>query len=105
MHDNGSNSGTAQYAKFERARKQMVKGLHFRSCVSDKKVIEAMAEIPRHLFVPENVRDNAYDDTPLPIGWNQTISAPHMVGMMAELLELKPGLKVLEIGAGCGYHA
>jgi protein-L-isoaspartate(D-aspartate) O-methyltransferase len=65
----------------------------------------AMRAVPRHLFVPETNRDRAYDDAPLPIGDGQTISAPHMVAIMTDLLDLQAGDDVLEIGTGCGYHA
>jgi protein-L-isoaspartate(D-aspartate) O-methyltransferase len=65
----------------------------------------AMAAVPRHKFVPESKRESAYDDTPLPIGAGQTISAPHMVAIMTDLLELSGDERVLEIGTGCGYHA
>ncbi len=65
----------------------------------------AMRAVPRHAFVPEDRRDRAYADTPLPIGEGQTISAPHMVAIMTDLLDLTQGLDVLEIGTGCGYHA
>ncbi|MCX7654213.1 MAG: protein-L-isoaspartate O-methyltransferase [Fervidobacterium sp.] len=70
-----------------------------------KKVIEAMNIVDRKLFVPEEYVDSAYIDTPLPIGYGQTISAPHMIGMMCEYLQLKVGDKVLEIGTGSGYNA
>lgn len=70
-----------------------------------KRVLEAMKKVPRHLFVPPDVRKFAYEDRPLPIGEGQTISAPHMVAMMCEYLDLQKGHKVLEIGGGCGYHA
>ena len=76
-----------------------------RERVDDERVLDAMAAVPRHEFVPDSQQRNAYDDRPLPIGKDQTISAPHMVAIMAELLELEPGIKVLEIGTGCGYHA
>ena len=66
---------------------------------------EAMRAVPRHEFVPESRRDAAYADRPLPIGADQTVSAPHMVGIMCDHLALEPGNEVLEIGAGCGYHA
>ncbi len=68
-------------------------------------VLDAMMRVPRHLFVPENVRSSAYMDTPLPIGHGQTISAPHMVAIMCDLLDLRVGQKVLEIGTGSGYNA
>jgi protein-L-isoaspartate(D-aspartate) O-methyltransferase len=71
----------------------------------DDRVIQAMAKIPRELFIPESYRLNAYDDTPLPIGHGQTISAPHMVAIMCDLLDLQNGMKVLEVGGGSGYHA
>lgn len=75
-----------------------------RNYVSDR-VVEAMARVPRELFVPEELRPMAYEDRPLPIGYGQTISAPHMVAMMCDLLDLHEGMKVLEVGGGCGYHA
>ncbi len=68
-------------------------------------VLSAMRKVPRHLFVPEKEQRNAYADYPLPIGWGQTISAPHMVAIMCELLDIQDGMKILEIGAGSGYHA
>jgi protein-L-isoaspartate(D-aspartate) O-methyltransferase len=68
-------------------------------------VIMAISRVPRELFVPEHLERRAYDDTPLPIGLNQTISAPHMVAVMSQLLDLLPGMKVLEVGGGSGYHA
>jgi protein-L-isoaspartate(D-aspartate) O-methyltransferase len=71
----------------------------------NEKVVQAMNKVPRHLFVPEALQKSAYEDTPLPIGEGQTISAPHMVAIMCNLLDLKEGHKVLEIGAGSGYHA
>lgn len=65
----------------------------------------AMRAVPRHEFVPESKRTDAYRDRPLPIAEGQTISAPHMVAVMTERLGLSPGDRVLEIGTGCGYHA
>ncbi len=75
--------------------------------IADIRVLEAMGRIPRHLFVPSEDVDTAYDDTPLPIGHNQTISQPYIVAYMTEALELSPHnqAKVLEIGTGSGYQA
>ena len=70
-----------------------------------ERVLGAMKSVPRHLFVPEREQENAYGDYPLMIGFNQTISAPHMVAIMCDLLDIRDGMKVLEIGAGSGYHA
>lgn len=70
-----------------------------------EKVLSAMRLVPRHLFLPENLQNYAYADTPFPIGYNQTISAPHMVAIMCELLEINKGMTILEIGSGSGYNA
>ncbi len=70
-----------------------------------ERVLAAMKSVPRHLFVPEREQENAYGDYPLMIGFNQTISAPHMVAIMCDLLDIRDGMKILEIGAGSGYHA
>lgn len=72
---------------------------------ADKKVIQVMKNTPRHLFVPENLNDYAYEDGPLSIGEGQTISQPYIVAIMTELLNLKGNEKVLEIGTGSGYQA
>lgn len=73
--------------------------------VSDLRVLAAMGQVPRHLFVPEKVRTQAYGDFPLPIGSQQTISQPYIVALMTSLLDLRGGEKVLEIGTGSGYQA
>ena len=73
--------------------------------VRDPRVLQAMREVPRHLFVDAAERDRAYDDTPLPIPGNQTISQPYIVALMTELLDLAPGERVLEIGTGSGYQS
>jgi len=73
--------------------------------IRDRRVIEAMQKLPRHLFVEEAMAAQAYNDNPLPIGERQTISQPYMVALMTELLELKGKEKVLEIGTGSGYQA
>jgi len=72
--------------------------------VRDKQVLAAMAKVPRHLFVPEDLRRHAYADEPLPIGQGQTISQPYIVAYMTEALGLKGGEKVLEVGTGSGYQ-
>ncbi|MFW6141034.1 MAG: protein-L-isoaspartate O-methyltransferase [Candidatus Saliniplasma sp.] len=90
---------------YERDRSKLVKRLKRHGYIESEEVEQAMSEVPRHLFVPENVRSRAYVDSPQPIGQGQTISAPHMVAMMVENLDLKKGQKVLEVGGGRGYHA
>ncbi|AKB80156.1 Protein-L-isoaspartate O-methyltransferase [Methanosarcina horonobensis HB-1 = JCM 15518] len=89
--------------EFEKLRKLLVEGLE--GFVLDEKVLRAMLRVPRHMFVPEYEQRAAYTDRPLEIGHGQTISAPHMVAIMCEVLELSEGHKVLEIGAGSGYNA
>ncbi len=71
--------------------------------IRDKRVLDAFREVPRHRFVDAALVDKAYDDNPLPIGENQTISQPYMVALMIEAMELTGGEKVLEIGTGSGY--
>ena len=88
---------------YEEEKRRMVELL--RAQGTSEEVLEAMMHVKRHLFVPHHLVDQAYGDYPLPIGEGQTISAPHMVAMMCDYLELKKGEKVLEIGAGSGYHA
>ena len=73
--------------------------------VTDQGVIGAMLAVPRHEFVPSDLRGLAYSDRPLPIGEGQTISQPYIVALMTELLELRPGNTVLEVGTGSGYQA
>ncbi|MCL5966281.1 MAG: protein-L-isoaspartate(D-aspartate) O-methyltransferase [Deltaproteobacteria bacterium] len=73
--------------------------------VTDRRVLDAMREVPRHLFVPAPYRDLAYIPRPLPIGEGQTISQPYIVAFMTEILRLKPTDRVLEVGTGSGYQA
>jgi len=88
----------------ERTRRRMVERLRGQG-IRDARVLDAMAAVPRHLFVEEALASRAYEDTALPIGFGQTISQPYVVARMIEvLLEKAPG-KVLEVGTGCGYQA
>ncbi|HHL40642.1 MAG TPA: protein-L-isoaspartate(D-aspartate) O-methyltransferase [Deltaproteobacteria bacterium] len=90
---------------YEKVRALMVERQIEARGIKDRRVLEAMATVPRHEFVPETYRDEAYADHPLPIGEGQTISQPYVVALMTELLDLKGGEKVLEIGTGSGYQA
>ncbi len=71
----------------------------------DRRVMDAMARVPRHEFVPRDERPYAYENRPLPIGYGQTISQPYIVALMTDLLDVNPGAIVLEIGTGSGYQA
>lgn len=73
--------------------------------ISDPAVLTAMTKVKRHLFVDEALQSRAYGDYPLPVGHGQTISQPYIVALMSSLLEVQPGMKVLEVGAGSGYQA
>ena len=99
---------------FEALREQMVQVIaiyaHYSSeklgkDAFDERVMEAMGEIPRHEFVPLELRPHAYADGPLPIGYEKTISQPYMVALMTDLAEIEDGMRVLEVGTGLGYHA
>ena len=87
-----------------RSRQRMVRELR-RSGITDEAVLQAMAAVPRHLFVEEALRVQAYEDIRLPIGYGQTISQPSTVALMTQCLEARPGMRVLEIGTGSGYQA
>ena len=73
--------------------------------IRSPRVLEAMGSVPRHLFIPEEHRREAYEDSPVPIGHGQTISQPYIVAFMTQALEIGPADRVLEIGTGCGYQA
>jgi protein-L-isoaspartate(D-aspartate) O-methyltransferase len=94
-----------QESWWKQKAEQMVVSQIIARGVTDKRVIEVMKITPRHLFVPDDVIEYAYNDHPLPIGWGQTISQPYIVALMTELLTLKGNEKVLEIGTGSGYQA
>jgi protein-L-isoaspartate(D-aspartate) O-methyltransferase len=89
----------------EERGEHMVSDTIERRGVGDQAVLGAMRRVPRHLFVPEAEQRYAYGDYPLPIGYGQTISQPYIVALMTELLALKEGDKVLEVGTGSGYQA
>jgi protein-L-isoaspartate(D-aspartate) O-methyltransferase len=96
-------SSTADFSAFPVSRQRMVESqLHARG-IADERVLQAMAGVPRHEFAPERYRDQAYEDHPLPIGEGQTISQPYIVGLMLEMLSIKDGDRVLEVGTGSGY--
>jgi protein-L-isoaspartate(D-aspartate) O-methyltransferase len=85
-------------------RKRLVNELK-QSGISDERILNAIEKIPRHLFIESTFEHDAYENRPFPIGYGQTISNPYTVAYQTELLELKPGDKVLEIGTGSGYQA
>jgi len=91
--------------KYEKVRQRMVREQVVARGIKDQKVIHAMLNVPRHLFVPANYERMAYEDRPLPIGEGQTISQPYIVALMTETLDLNKKMKVLEIGTGSGYQA
>ena len=100
-----SLSHAEESARLQKARLNMVRNQIENRGIVDSRVLEAMRKVPRHLFVPENLRARAYRDSPLPIGEGQTISQPYIVALMTESLDLLPGDRVLEIGTGSGYQA
>jgi protein-L-isoaspartate(D-aspartate) O-methyltransferase len=89
---------------FQKARDRMVETQLISRGISDSRVLEAMRKVPRHLFVEEALKEQAYSDFPLPIGEKQTISQPYIVALMTETLGLKGHEKILEIGTGSGYQ-
>jgi protein-L-isoaspartate(D-aspartate) O-methyltransferase len=92
-------------AEFLSARLSMVESQLRRRGITDKSVLDAMAAVPRHEFVPSDLRSRSYQDAPLPIGEGQTISQPYIVAAMTAALRLTGSECVLEIGTGCGYQA
>ena len=89
----------------ENMSKEMVENQLRQRDITDVRVLDAMGTIPRHLFVNEDLQDEAYMDGPLPIGFGQTISQPYIVAYMTEILKLEQQHSVLEVGTGCGYQA
>lgn len=90
--------------EYEIPRRRMVAKLRDHYQIRDERVLEAMATVPRHLFVPEAIKPQAYKDNALPIAAGQTISQPFIVARMTELLEVAVDSKILEVGAGSGYQ-
>ena len=91
--------------RYAAARERMVSAQLAARGIRDPRVLDAVRRVPRHLFVPDGLRDRAYADAPLPIGHGQTISQPYIVALMTELLEPRPTDRALEIGTGSGYQA
>jgi protein-L-isoaspartate(D-aspartate) O-methyltransferase len=91
--------------KYTAAQQKMIQEQLVARQIRDSRVLEAMRRVPRHLFVPDELRSKAYEDRPLPIGKHQTISQPYIVALMIQALELKGDEKVLEVGTGSGYEA
>jgi protein-L-isoaspartate(D-aspartate) O-methyltransferase len=96
---------TDQVDRFETARNKMVQVQIIDRGITDSLVLKAMRKVPRHLFVPEEYANEAYDDSPLPIGYGQTISQPYIVAYMTEVVKPDASKKALEIGTGSGYQA
>lgn len=92
-------------ADFAAQRQRMVEQQLKPRGIKDERVLAAMAKVPREEFIPVNMRADAYDDRPLPIGYDQTVSQPYVVAFMTEQLRLNPSDRVLEIGSGSGYQA
>ncbi|HVP37528.1 MAG TPA: protein-L-isoaspartate(D-aspartate) O-methyltransferase [Terriglobales bacterium] len=99
------NNAQSDSLRIQEKREWMVKTQIESRGVKEPLVLKAMRNVPRHLFVPKTYQEEAYADEPLPIGEGQTISQPYIVALMTELLGLKGGEKVLEIGTGSGYQA
>ena len=103
--DNKYSLNESEDKSYESLRQWMVRSqIQYRG-IKNPQIIRVMLEIPRHLFVPEKYKSQAYEDTPLPIGYGQTISQPYIVALMTELIDPQPDDKVLEIGTGSGYQA
>lgn len=100
-----TQSGASREKGFAGARKAMVERQLAARDITDQRVLQAMAEVPRHRFVPESLWPQAYEDYPLPIGLEQTISQPYVVAFMTQALNLDGDERVLEIGTGSGYQA
>lgn len=106
----GASSGNGPTApteedRYAALRERMVREQLAAAGIRDDRVLEAMRRVPRHEFVPPDLRDRAYEDSPLPIGHDQTISQPYIVALMTQLADIQRGERVLEVGTGSGYQA
>lgn len=101
----GGEQATTDGDRWAEARERMVREQLASRDITDERVLRAMRAVPRHEFVPEDQRGDAYADHPLPIGHGQTISQPYIVALMTQLAEIEPGDEVLEVGTGSGYQA
>jgi protein-L-isoaspartate(D-aspartate) O-methyltransferase len=90
---------------YEQERERLVTNLYTEGYIKTERVKQAFLTVPRETFIPSSLKRYAYVDTPLDIGQGQTISAPHMVAIMCESLDIKDSQKILEVGTGSGYHA
>lgn len=99
------SSFVIQENEFTKSRTEMVEKQIRNRGIEDKSTLSSIGKVPRHKFVPQNLIRDAYSDSPLPIGYGQTISQPYIVAYMTEALKLKSNYKVLEIGTGSGYQA
>jgi protein-L-isoaspartate(D-aspartate) O-methyltransferase len=98
-------SFTAAQDEYTQERREMVNRQIVNRGIEDEATIEAMLGVKRHLFVPGGRENQAYEDSPMPIGYGQTISQPYIVALMTELAQPGPGMRILEIGTGSGYQA
>ena len=101
----GMDAAVPQEPDWAAARASMVARQLRGRDIRSPRVLDAMLRVPRHLFVPDRQRPDAYEDYPLPIGYDQTISQPYIVALMTEALDVQPAHRVLEIGTGSGYQA
>jgi len=104
MKSPNNNSALIDDQKYQSLRENMIQDQIISRGIKDKKVLDALRKVPRHIFVDESYKNSAYDDRPLPIGHGQTISQPYIVALMTESLALSGNEKVLEIGTGSGYQ-
>jgi protein-L-isoaspartate(D-aspartate) O-methyltransferase len=103
--DDDGSPASGKPDEFADDRKRMVRVQLAARDIHDRRVLDAMRRVPRHLFVPDEMQQFAYDDRPLPIGYQQTISQPYIVALMTQLAQTKPESRVLDVGTGSGYQA